>query len=273
MEIIRQSFCDTDKLILQIKNRMSSLRADHKKIDYITFVPDGEPTLELQLGAFLQELKPIPIPTAVITNGSMLWKPSVRKDLKYADLVSIKVDTCDPILWKEINHPHPDLDLDKVLEGILNFKDNYEGKIITETMLLRGINDQPLVNEMTAKFIHKINPTCAYLSTPTRPPAERKTLPALPENIAGVHQVFLEALNRVELLITPEEGDFVLRGDVSQEILNITALHPLSKDKLEKILQDAGEKWETVDKLLEDEKLREVHYSGVFFYIRNFIRE
>ena len=64
-------------------------------IDYLTFVPDGEPTLDTNLGEEIEMLKPLGIKIAVISNASLIWDEAVREELLKADWVSVKVDSLD----------------------------------------------------------------------------------------------------------------------------------------------------------------------------------
>ncbi|HCY00629.1 MAG TPA: radical SAM protein, partial [Bacteroidales bacterium] len=62
---------------------------DNCKPDYLTFVANGEPTLDAKIGNTIRLLKSFNIPIAVITNASLLWDEKVRDDLMEADWVSI----------------------------------------------------------------------------------------------------------------------------------------------------------------------------------------
>ena len=126
-------------------------------IDYLTFVPDGEPTLDSGLGEQIRLLHRFGYRIAVITNSSLLWLPDVRKDLEKADLVSMKIDTILPAEWHATDRPHRKLDLGKILNGIRVFADSFAGRLITETMLVRGKNDSRNSLEATARFTGEQN--------------------------------------------------------------------------------------------------------------------
>ena len=89
----------------------------------------------------IERLKPLGIKIAVISNGSLLWRADVREALADADWVSVKVDAVRPDVWRRINRPHRSLWLSAVLEGMLTFAEAYRGELVTETMLVRGVND------------------------------------------------------------------------------------------------------------------------------------
>jgi wyosine [tRNA(Phe)-imidazoG37] synthetase (radical SAM superfamily) len=87
-------------------------------VDYVTFVPDGEPTLDACLGRIIEFVKrETGVKVAVLANASLLWMESVRGDLDSAHLVSVKVDSVREDMWRKINRPHLSLRLVRVLEG------------------------------------------------------------------------------------------------------------------------------------------------------------
>ncbi|MBA7681298.1 hypothetical protein ES703_89636 [subsurface metagenome] len=110
-------------------------------IDYLTFVPDGEPTLDVNLGKEIELLKSLDMKIAVITNASLIWHADVRRDLQKADWVSLKVDTVSKQIWRRINQPQKSLQLEVILDGMLKFADGFKGELTTESMLVQGIND------------------------------------------------------------------------------------------------------------------------------------
>ncbi len=269
-QIKRRSFCNAHTLHKKIVDRVQDIHSKGEAIDYITFVPDGEPTLEENLGEMLSMLKEIRIPTAVITNASLMWDAQVRDDLAKADLVSVKVDAIQLETWEKINRPHKDLMLDDILEGIRRFASVYTGTLITETMLVDNINDDKRKLELVAEFLSTISPASATISTPTRPPAENSVKPATQLAITRAHQIFENRGLNVQLTITPEGDSFTIAGELEEEILNITALHPLSKTKMLHILEKHHAAWDIVQKLIEDRKLKEVKFGEEFFYLRFF---
>ncbi len=100
---------------------MIRLKKNREKIDYITFVPDGEPTLDINLGNEIDLLKLLDYKVAVITNGSLILQQDIQNDLMKADYVSLKIDTTNKGIWKKINRPHKCLNLDAILESIRSF--------------------------------------------------------------------------------------------------------------------------------------------------------
>ncbi len=106
-------------------------------IDYLTFSGSGEPILHTQIGQLIRELKRLsPGPISVLTNGSLLWQKEVQDDLLAADLVIPSLDAPDKSLSRHFNRPHPDLVFEKVIEGLVRFRERYQGRIWLEIFLL-----------------------------------------------------------------------------------------------------------------------------------------
>ena len=59
-----------------------------------------------------------------------------------------------PDVWRRIDRPHRSLGLSAVLEGMLAFAEAYRGELTTETMLVRGVNDDAAHLADVASFLH-----------------------------------------------------------------------------------------------------------------------
>jgi len=269
MSIQRQEFYPPEEIVNKVIERVKQLKNSEEKIDYISFVPDGEPTLDINLGSLIQRLKPLGIKIAVITNSSLLWNKDVRNNLKDANWVSVKIDTTDEKLWHKINRPNRKLDLQKILDGIKSFSASFKGILVTETMLVNRINDDENSLISTAEFISKLNPNKAYLLVPTRPPAEKFVEPPSEENLNKAYQIFNSSIENVELLFTGGEIDFTFSSDAEKELLSILAVHPMSLKAVQAFLSKAKADWQLVDDLIQNKILKEVEYSANKFLVRN----
>ncbi|MFW6271375.1 MAG: radical SAM protein, partial [Bacillota bacterium] len=125
MQVKREDFYSPEEIKTGVAEKIRELKENEKSIDYLTFVANGEPTLDNNLRKSIQKLKEFNISIAIITNSSLLNIKNVRDDLKKADLVSIKCDAVDDKIWKKVNRPQGNLKLKKILEGILTFSRNY----------------------------------------------------------------------------------------------------------------------------------------------------
>jgi wyosine [tRNA(Phe)-imidazoG37] synthetase (radical SAM superfamily) len=269
MSVERKEFYPPKKIFKEVSAKVKDLQGREEKIDYISFVPDGEPTLDINLGKEIKLLKPLGIKIAVITNSSLLNDENVRADLLQADWVSVKIDTVDEKIWHQLNRPFGKLDLQKILNGIKNFRHSFKGTFVTETMIISGLNDNEKSLIKVSDFLKVINPDKPYILVPTRPPAEKYVKPSSEENLNEAYQIFSSNVSNVELLIGGGEIDFTFSSDVERELLSILAVHPMSLEAVKVFLNKAKANWQLVDNLIQNNILKVVDYSDKKFLVRN----
>ena len=268
MENERREFYKIEKIIEDVEKKVKEARKRGEKIDHLTFVPDGEPALDINIGKEIGFLKNLGIKIAVITNGSLIWKRDVQNDLCKADWVSLKVDAVSKEIWQRIDRPHKSLDLEEILEGIAEFSKIFKGELTTETMLIKGINDKYEEIKKIASFLEKLKPYKSYISIPTRPPAEKWAVPANEHNINMAFQVFNERDIDAEYLIGYEGNAFAFTGNIEEDLLSITSVHPMREEGVKELLKKADADWGVVEKLIRESKLMEVEYQGKKYYMR-----
>ncbi len=269
MELERRPFYEPELIFEEVREKVEEAERKGERIDYITFVPDGEPTLDINLGREADLLKGLGIPLAILTNSSLIWREDVREDLLKFDFVSLKVDAISEEIWRRVDRPHKSLSLEKILNGMLEFRKAFKGKLVTETMLIDGV-DYGDEFEKIADFLEELKPDIAYIAIPTRPPAEEWVRPAKEEVINRAFQAFVEKLGegRVEYLIGYEGNAFAFTGNVEEDLLSITSVHPMREDAVKELLRKASANWSVVEKLLKEGRLIELEYNGKRFYMR-----
>ena len=261
----RRPFHAADEVVGVVSRKVEECRASGCPIDWITFVPDGEPTLDEGLGAMIRGVKALGRPVAVLTNGSLLSRPDVREDLAAADLVSVKVDAADRPTWRRVNRPDRSLDFDQVSAGILAFSRTYRGVLLTETMLLDGVNDGLDCVERLAAFLEEVWPRRAYLAWPTRPPADPRIRPAGESAVARAWRALTASLPDVEILAADESGFFPYTGSPLHHLEGVIAVHPMRSRDVDAYLSRAGLPPEAVDGLVAEGRARRVSYRGDTF--------
>jgi wyosine [tRNA(Phe)-imidazoG37] synthetase (radical SAM superfamily) len=265
----RQAFYNPEDIFNEVKRKFDEAASRNDKVDYLTFVPDGEPTLDQNLGDEIFLLKQIGVPIAVLTNASLLWRIDVREELLEADYVSLKVDVISESLWRSINRPQKDLKLNTILEGIDEFVKEFKGTIVSETMLVNGV-DYKGEFERIARFLGRLKKLDkAYIAIPVRPPAEIWVKPANESVINTAFQVFSKNLgaDRVECLID-YEGDASISSGNIEDLLAIIAVHPMRKQAVGEFLKKAKADWQIIEKLLCENKIIELEYEGNTYYLR-----
>jgi wyosine [tRNA(Phe)-imidazoG37] synthetase (radical SAM superfamily) len=139
LSLERQSFFPPQLLLAELE----SVLPDIPHLDYITFSGSGEPTLNVDLGLFIREIKKISaVPVAVLTNGTLLYLDDVRDDLLMADVILPSLDAATPAAFKRINQPHPGLQLEWIIDGLVALRREYPGAIWLEIFIVKGINDK-----------------------------------------------------------------------------------------------------------------------------------
>jgi wyosine [tRNA(Phe)-imidazoG37] synthetase (radical SAM superfamily) len=270
MQVERSPFYEPEDIFKSVRKQVMKAKKKGESIDYLTFVPDGEPTLDVNLGYEIDLLKSLGIKIGIITNASLVFREDVRADLMKADWVSLKFDSISKTNWRKINRPHRELELGLILEGMVDFSKIFPGELVTETMLVQGVNiDVDIFKEM-ADFLVRLNPAKAYLSIPTRPPAENWVRPPTPEDINVAFQIFYEKLDRVEYLIGYEGNAFAFTGNIEEDLLSITSVHPMRESAVIELLKKAKADFSTVHKLIAQNKLVESDYEGQKFYLRQY---
>ncbi|WP_199399063.1 radical SAM protein [Halodesulfurarchaeum formicicum] len=265
-ETDRQAFFDPAEIESAIEDRLAALGPE-ETVDYVTFVPDGEPTLDANLGETIDRLQRFPVDVAVITNGSLLRLESVRADLARADWLSVKVDAADHEVWTQVDRPHGAVDFEAVRDGIVRFARDFEGTLTTETMLVAGVNDGAAV-EPTAELVGEIAPDTAFVAVPPPPPDEEWVEPPDEAEVTRAYRTFSEYVDDVEYLIGAEGDTFASTGDPRTDLLGVTAVHPMRASQVSALLDREDADWSVVEDLLDAGELIELEYDAETFYVR-----
>ncbi|GAB4477904.1 MAG: radical SAM protein [Anaerolineales bacterium] len=198
-------------------------------LDWVTFVGSGEPTLHSEIGWLIRQVRAMTDkPIAVITNGSLLFLPEVRYDLREADAVLPSLDAGNPALYRKINRPHPDFTFERLVEGLIAFRKEYRGKLWVEVMLIRGLNDsEPALREIAA-LLEQIQPNEVHLNLPTRPPVEKWVQPPDEEGLLRAMAI----LGKLARVVHPTQTKWTIdpKQNVIETLLGIITRHPLREE-------------------------------------------
>lgn len=158
-----RAFHPTADIVSAVHDRLSACTAEERP-QFLAFIHGGEPTLDARLGAQIVRLLELGLPVAVLTNGSLLWRPGVRAELMAAHRVLVKLDTVDARTWHRVNRPAAQLRLPRVLAGIEAFRAEYPGRFDTETTVVADMNDAPAQLAALADFLARLAPDHAWLT-------------------------------------------------------------------------------------------------------------
>ncbi len=261
-EIERRSFFDPKAIVDEIVSESKQ----RNNIDVVTFSGSGEPTLNADIGWMIRETKKrLKLPVCVITNSSLLFDEKVRSDLNAADTVLPSLDAVSGEAFESINRPHPEITIDKVIEGLRLFRAAYKGKMLLEIMLVKGANVAPEELEKMRLVIEGICPDKIQLNTVTRPPTE--------ETASGVSRVALKKAcaffgDRCEIICKfekkPRRDAGYLQADSLSDILSRRSLTLDDVVKITGITTKEARK--TLQQLEGEGKIKSTSVGSRLFY-------
>jgi len=271
MQVNRRIFYKPEEIFHEAELKIKQLNSKNEYADYFSFVPDGEPTLDINLGTEIDLLKCFEIKIAVITNASLIWMDDVKKDLMKADWVSVSIDAADEDTWRKIDRPHGSLRHQDILNGIVEFSKAYKGTLVTETMLVDGINDHDACIKKVAEQLAAILPKKAYLLVPTRPPAENSIKRSSKDSLINAAEI-VRSISRVHVeCITGDENEegFFFSEDIVNDLLSITSVHPIRKEIVDEMLKKRNVDKAVIDDLVKLDMIVELLFEGKRFYRKN----
>jgi wyosine [tRNA(Phe)-imidazoG37] synthetase (radical SAM superfamily) len=184
----RKEYIPTEEVLDEVKDFLSEREVS---IDHFSLSGSGEPTLHSQIGAVIKGIKGVsPIPVAVLTNGSLLYLDEVRNDLLQADIILPSLDAVSKEVFTRINRPHRGISVEKVVEGLAQFRKVYQGQIWLEILFCKGINDGSNELHQMKAAIDRIRPDRIHINTVVRPPTEPWATPLSLEEMEMI-QAFL----------------------------------------------------------------------------------
>jgi wyosine [tRNA(Phe)-imidazoG37] synthetase (radical SAM superfamily) len=241
-------YCQIGRTTLQTMEReeytpASSILQDVKKalrewgdaVDYIACSGSGEPTLNLGIGEVVQGIKELTaIPVAVITNSSLLHQGEVREAILQADVVMPSLDAATTSVFQTINRPHPSLDIAQVIQGLADFRREYERQIWLEILLCRGVNDGREEIEALQQAIRIIQPDKVQLNTVVRPAVEDYASALLPDRMEQIRAALGEDVEIIAEFVGNGKGR--VGEQVEAKVIHIIQRRPVTPDDLAKIL-------------------------------------
>ena len=229
----RKEYFPCEAILAEVKAALASHQPG--EIDWLTFVGSGEPTLHSGIGWLILAVKLLTdLPIAVITNGSLLYLPDVRRDLIWADVVMPSLDAGTADLYRQLNRPHPEATFERLVDGLAAFRQDYSGKLWVEVMLVQGLNDTDRALQELATILRRIQPDEVHINLPTRPPAETWVREPEEEGLMRARAI----LGDIATVVHPAEGSFDLSGcdTVVEAIIGIITRHPMRQEELERTL-------------------------------------
>jgi tape measure domain-containing protein len=260
---LRKEYIPKEEVLEEVK---AFLLNGGSSIDHFSFSGSGEPTLHSQIGSVIQGIKEMSsIPVAVLTNGSLLYEEEVREDLLRADIVLPSLDAVSSEVFLRINRPHKQLSIEKVIEGMVEFRKVYKGQIWLEILFCKGVNDSPSELLQIKKTVDQIQPDLIHLNTAVRPPAEPRAISLSQKEMEEIRAFLGERVSIIsgfDRYLLPVSG-----RDRGEEILRILKRRPLSLNDLSKGMGISQSELEGyIRPMVEEGKIRVRNFGDSIFY-------
>jgi wyosine [tRNA(Phe)-imidazoG37] synthetase (radical SAM superfamily) len=258
----RRAFFDPKAVLGQVRKALAS----GARIDHITFSGSGEPTLNSSLGEIIRGIKEMTdIPVVVLTNGTLLHRRDVRRELREADVVIPNLDAATPGLFARVNRPDKALRLDRMFEGLAAFRREFKGEIWLEVMLVAGVNDAPTHVRRLRKIIDAIGADKVQLNTVVRPPAERTARPLSENRMKAIGKALGPTC---EITVTfPKKAQPPSRAGLERSILAIVRRRPVTASDIAVSLgRNPAQIAEALASLVSAGRITNVKHGGNTYY-------
>ena len=141
--------------------------ADREGLDVVAFSGSGEPSLASNLGEISDGIRGVdPVPQLILTNATEFVRPGVRANLRKLDRVVVKIDAPNERLFRMVNRPARGVTLEGCLRGIGRFREEYDGILEVQTMLM-PLNRGEFLE--LAGILKRVSPSLVQLNAPERP--------------------------------------------------------------------------------------------------------
>jgi wyosine [tRNA(Phe)-imidazoG37] synthetase (radical SAM superfamily) len=189
----RKEYIPIEDILNELRVWLQNNTQEAKVLDYITLSGSGEPTLNTGIGELISRIKEITSArVAVITNASLLNIREVRQALLGADLLVPSLDAVLPEIFRRLNRPHPKINLDEVIEGLLALRKEFPGKIWLEIMIVRGVNDDLAHIRKLKEIIERMNPDKIQINGPVRTTVEQEVFAADKRKLNKIKEILGE---------------------------------------------------------------------------------
>jgi wyosine [tRNA(Phe)-imidazoG37] synthetase (radical SAM superfamily) len=216
--LARKEYVLANDILAEVKEALTQ----YPNLDHVTISGSGEPTLNSKIGEIIHGIKQITsVPVAVLTNGTLLFLPDVRRDLLEADIVSPSLDAVTQEVFEAVDRPHPRLQIAEIVEGLKLFRREFHGQYWLEILFVRGLNDHDDEVQWMKEVIRHIQPDKVHINTVVRPPAEAFALPVSEQRMKEIQQIFGE---RCEIV-----GVFKEKHKTEERIVDTPAILSLLK--------------------------------------------
>jgi len=173
-ELAPSATTDEQKNVVEVSTIINELKEHlHDKIDVITITANGEPTLYPYLDELIDELNKIKnsTQTLILTNSSTLVNEKVFNSLLKLDQVKLSLDAVSNSVFKRIDRPHVNIEIEKIVQKVIEFSKVYKGKLFIEILFVKDLNDTKEEIQKLNDVLMQLKVTRIDIGTIDRPPA------------------------------------------------------------------------------------------------------
>ncbi len=248
----------------EIMEALNSSLQNYQDIDALTVTANGEPTLYPYLSELMDEINKVKgsIKTLILSNAAKIDDEKTQEALMKFDTVKLSLDCATGRCLKRLDRSHEGIDVEKIKEGMLRFKEKFRNPLIIEILMVKTINDGDEEIEALNKFLLKLKPTRIDIGTIDRPPAYK------------VEALTYEALREISLKFDSSLPVYIASRKkvekkpstyTSEDILETLKKRPLTQEDID-VLFDSKSK-EKFQVLVNDRKIDKLDCGGYNFYI------
>ncbi|EAK0877013.1 radical SAM protein [Campylobacter coli] len=246
-----------EEIVLEVQNTLEK----NISFDFLTLTANGEPSLYPHLEELISSLRKIAKDKKllILSNGTAVLDQDKFNALLKLDVVKFSLDSAIPKTFYRIDRALKNIDLEKMIEKMAEFKTQFKGDLVMEILVVKDLNDNEEEFIALNQALAKIAPLRVDLSTIDRPPAY------------AVKKVSEERLLELSKLITSTpvllpkrhyEGEKINFNE--EELLKMLHLRSQSEIDIENKLDKASQV--LLDKLIKEEKVKILNLAGVKFY-------
>jgi len=252
----------------KVKSELTDFLSQRPKLDFITFSGSGEPTLHKQIGDLIRFLK-CEYPeyrVAVLTNGTLLFDPEVRTRVLDADVVKVSLDAGSVENFICINRPHKDLEMSKIIDGLIGFRKIYSNQLWIEVFIVKGLNDKDIELKKIKDILKIVGPDRIHLNTLDRPGTETWVEPVEESFLTDVAGY----LRNASVVHKPDASGKLSGKDFREFIISIVRRRPCTAEDVSRILNiNENNAKKHLDKLYENGEITKTSMRrGVFYSLK-----
>lgn len=266
LTVSRKPWVDVNQVIGELERFLSQ----NPDLDVVTFSGSGEPVLNESIPAIVTFLKTrFPeYKTVLLTNGTLFYMEQARRDVMDLDLIIASLDAVSPEVFKAVNRPHPDLDPERIIQGLVDLRKEYRHELWIEIFIVPGLNDSDRELDLLSSAVRRIAPDKVQINTLDRPGtepwvrrAEKSELERIQSHFDHLEIVGRESCRKMSLSVE--------KMAVEPAIVQLVSRRPCTADDMVKSLgADRAQIDTALERLMKDGKIRcETMERGVFYRI------